>query len=178
MTMTGGKTVSFLSKLLGGDKKAEKAARDLLNNLLGNSANQSSTAQTVTSEPYRPQATASVQHSAPSGDSWGEYMPAEENQFNFNGPFTDYFEKIFREDFPAYRFEKTFEGNGRRIIYTFYSSSGRVLVVELMPESSSANKIRKECEKAGIGYLRFYYDHEGWWNTRSYVTRRIRTVLV
>ena len=29
----------------------------------------------------------------------------------------------------------------------------------------------------GIPYLRFYYNHEGWWNTRSYVTRRIANAL-
>ena len=129
--------MSLLSKLLGGDKKAEKAARDLLTGLLGNAANKPAASQNNTAA-QRPEAAEQSAFNSPSGDSWGAYMPAEENQFSFKGSFTDYFETIFREDFPAYRFEKTFENNGRRIIYTFYSAAGKILVVELMPESCSA----------------------------------------
>ena len=33
----------------------------------------------------------------PSGFSWGDEMPPEENQYNFAGPYTAYFEMIFRE---------------------------------------------------------------------------------
>ena len=29
----------------------------------------------------------------------------------------------------------------------------------------------------GIPYIRFYYDHEGWWNTKSYVIRRTSEAL-
>ena len=29
----------------------------------------------------------------------------------------------------------------------------------------------------GLPYLRFYFDHEGWWNTRAYVTKRVAEAL-
>ena len=64
-----------------------------------------------------------------------------------------------------------------RIIYTFYGAAGKALVVEIMPSSSSSKKIRSDCQKTGIPYLRYYYDYDGWWNTRSYVTRRTRDAL-
>ena len=63
------------------------------------------------------------------------------------------------------------------MIYTFFSGAGKALVVELMTESSEAVKFRNDCIKAGVPYLRFYYDHEGWWNTRSYLVGRMRGVL-
>ena len=86
---------------------------------------------------------------------------------------------MFVEDFPAYRFEKSYidDYGKHRVIYTFYSGEAKDLVVELMTESSEAVKFRNDCVKAGIPYLRFYYDHEGWWNTRSYVVGRIRNIL-
>ena len=31
--------------------------------------------------------------------------------------------------------------------------------------------------KEGVPYLRFYKDHEGWWNARSYVVSRIEKAL-
>ncbi len=170
--------MGFLSKLLGGDKKAEKAAKDFLNSLLSNAANASSAGQNSSDASPKPENTTPYISTSSAGGPWGDSMPAEENQYNYNGTFTDYFEHIFREDFPAYRFEKSYEGNGRRIIYTFYSATGKALVVELMTEASSANKIRKDCKNAGVEYLRFYYDHSGWWNTRSYVTGRIGKILI
>jgi hypothetical protein len=42
-----------------------------------------------------------------------------------------------------------------------------------MSDGTQRYKLRNECRAQGIPYLRFYYDHDGWWNTRSYVTRRI-----
>ena len=35
---------------------------------------------------------------------WGELMPKDENQFAFKGTYKEYFEKIFREEFPEYSF--------------------------------------------------------------------------
>ena len=108
---------------------------------------------------------------------WGDEMPDEENQYNYNGSYTEYFENIFKTEFAAYRTEKSGPGD-RRTAYTFYDgASAKVLVVELMPESSSANRLRRDCEKEGVPYLRFYYDHNGWWNTRAYVTGRISTAV-
>ena len=51
------------------------------------------------------------------------------------------------------------------------------LIVELLPQRSSVYKLRRDCATMGIPYLRYYYDHEGWWNTYSYVTERTRAAL-
>ena len=171
--------MSLLSKLFGSDKNAEKAAKDLLNGLSGNTQS----GQPAVAKPESP-ATAtpaprSTQSDAPFGFSWGETMPAEENQYNYNGTYEQYFEHIFAEDFPAYRFEKSYidDYGKHRVIYTFYSGAAKTLVIELMTESSEAAKFKNDCIKAGIPYLRFYYDHEGWWNTRSYVVGRMRGAM-
>ena len=112
----------------------------------------------------------------PSGFSWGEEMPDEPNQYNFDGTFEEYFESIFRERFPMYGYSK--EALGRsRVVYTFRSGGMRSLVIELMPETCSAKKIRRTCEEQRIPYLRFYINHDGWWNTRRYVVTRVRSAL-
>lgn len=124
-------------------------------------------------QPPRPAAAAAGE----SGDSWGEEMPAEENQFNFSGNYVEYFSKILREDFAEYRVETDASDMCRRTVFTLYSGLGKALVIEVMTEGSGARKIRNACEKEGTPYVRFYYDHDGWWNTRTYVTRRIRAAL-
>ena len=60
-------------------------------------------------------------------------------------------------------------------IYTFHKGDAVCLVVEVRTgESTAGNKAaKKSCETIGIPYVRFYYDHPGWWNTRSYVKERI-----
>ena len=171
--------MSFLSKLLGGDKNAEKEVKNLLNGLFGNPQPGQAAApkqETPAEETTSPQP---VQSTSRSGFSWGDEIPAEENQYNYNGTYEQYFEHVFAEDFPAYRFEKSYidDYGKHRVIYTFYSGAAKVLVIELMTESSEAVKFRNDCIKAGVPYLRFYYDHEGWWNTRSYVVGRMRGVL-
>ncbi|MBO4392221.1 MAG: hypothetical protein J5816_02840 [Clostridia bacterium] len=169
--------MSLLSKLLGGDKKAEKAAKDFLTGLLGNAQQNTVNQNNQNSSVNVPPAARPVSYASASGFSWGEDMPNEENQFNFNGTFTQYFESIFNSDFSSYRYEKEMLRGGSRIVYTFYGAVGKVLVVELMPESSSAYKLRNDCKNSNIAYLRFYYNHHGWWNTRSYVVSRMRSVL-
>ncbi|MBQ6183104.1 MAG: hypothetical protein IJK33_04375 [Clostridia bacterium] len=164
--------MSLLSKLFGGDKNAEKEVKNLLNGLFGNAQ----TGQPTAAKPETPASAPStqpVQSNAPAG------IPAEENQYNYNGTYEQYFEHVFAEDFPAYRFEKSYidDYGKHRVIYTFFSGAGKALVVELMTESSEAVKFRNDCIKAGVPYLRFYYDHEGWWNTRSYLVGRMRGVL-
>ena len=104
-------------------------------------------------------------------------MPAEENQYNYNGHFTAYFENIFNTEFAAYRYEKAVLYEDRRIVYYFYSGDAKVLAVELMTDKSDARKFRNDCKKAGLAYVRFYFNHPGWWNTRSYVVRRIKEAL-
>ena len=51
------------------------------------------------------------------------------------------------------------------------------LVVELLSQGSDAYRLRKQCRADGIAYLRYYYDHEGWWNTKAYVIECTRGAL-
>ena len=175
--------MSILDKLFGGEKNVEKAAKRMLSGLLNETDanplhNNSPRHESAPREENSRPALAPRHDSALAGDSWGEYMPAEENQYNFGGPFDAYFERIFKEDFPGYSFEKSYMGSGRtRIVYTFSRGGGIALVVELMSERCSVKRTRRDCESTGTPYLRFYYDHDGWWNTRSYVVRRIRKYL-
>ena len=175
--------MGLLSKLLGGDKNAEsaeKAAKDLLNGLFGNAqAGHPTVAKQEMPFSSQPQ---QMQSSAPSGASAEDQydsIPAEENQYTYNGTYEQYFEHVFAEDFPACRFEKSYidDYGKHRVIYTFFNGAAISLVVELMPESSEAAKLRSDCIKSGTPYLRFYYDHKGWWNTRSYVVGRMRGFL-
>ena len=169
--------MSLLSKLTGGNKNVEKAAKDLLSGLLGN-AQQNRPAETRAASPAASKTDrTSPKSSAPSGFSWGETMPDEENQFNYNGPFASYFENIFRAEFPEYRLEKETVNGGKRVIFTFFDGGRKALVVELLGQSSAVKKLRRDCAAAGIPYLRYYYDHDGWWNTRSYVVTRTRKAL-
>ena len=162
--------MGLLSKIFGDDETAQKAKEifgGLINAAAANNAEQKRSDDPVIEENRR--------QAALSGESWGDEMPAEENQYNYGGTYIQYFENIFNTDFAEYRTEKATAD--RRTIYTFFSGASKALVVELMPESSSVYKLRKECEKAGVPYLRFYYDHDGWWNTRSYVKGRIVKAL-
>lgn len=148
--------MDFLSKLLGKDRKnMEKSAKGLFTGLNGGKQ---------TAKPA-------------SGFSWGDEMPDEENQYNYNGTFMEYFESIFREELPQYRMNRSLPANSKRVLYTFFSGSSMALVVELMSEGCSVRQIRSDCARDGIPYLRFYYDHHGWWNTRAYVVKRIRDAV-
>lgn len=114
---------------------------------------------------------------APFGVSWGEEMPAEENQFSYNGPYYEYFDNIFRTEFPEYRIEREFVGGTSRTNFRFFRGTDLALVVEVLPQNSSVQKLRSDCRRAGIPYLRYYYNHDGWWNTRNYVVNRTRHAL-
>ena len=173
----GGQTMGLLSKIFGGDGDAEKAAKDLLQGIFNAATSQKDSSDNGSSTANDPVVEEGRRSAAVSGGSWGDEMPEEENQYNFNGSYTQYFENIFSTDFAAYRTERENLAGGSRVVYTFYSGTGKALVVELMPESSSAYKLREDCKKAGVPYLRFYYNHDGWWNTRKYVTERIRKAL-
>ena len=111
------------------------------------------------------------------GPSVYDSVPDEPNQYNYPGTYRQYFEQIFSEDFPAYSVAKEEKDGGRATLYTFRKDGAPALIVELKTEKSEANRYRREAQKAGIPYLRFYYDHDGWWNTRSYVTQRISGIL-
>ncbi|MBP5166631.1 MAG: hypothetical protein ILP09_05155 [Oscillospiraceae bacterium] len=169
--------MGLLSKLFDGNKDLEKTAKDLLTGLF-NAAEQKASGSGNEAGTTAPGAErAGADPDAPSGFSWGDNMPDEENQYNFNGTFSQYFENIFASDFAEYRFEKQELGSSRRIAYTFYSGASKALVVELMPETCSAYKFRNDCKKEGVPYTRFYIDHDGWWNTRKYVVTRMREAI-
>ncbi len=115
---------------------------------------------------------------APFGVSWGEEMPAEENQYNYPGNFVSYFEKLYQVEFPEYRLEKTTPGYGSpAVVFTFWKDGKKALVVEVISRKSDVYKLRRDCRAAGIKYLRYYHDAYGWWNTRAYVTNRTRAAL-
>lgn len=112
-----------------------------------------------------------------SDDRWSDVIPEEENQYNYNGTYYDYFQHVFREEFPSYRLERVLAPDARRACFTFWDEARQALVVEVLFRSCSAYRKRLDCENAGIPYLRFYHDHPGWWNTRSYVTKRVSDAL-
>ena len=112
-----------------------------------------------------------------SGDSWGENMPAEENQYSFNGAFTDYFRTVFEAEFPGYAIAMEPIRKKGDVFFTFTQGGRKALVVEIMSESCEAQMLKYKCAQEGVPYLRFYHDHAGWWNTRSYVVRRVTNAL-
>ena len=163
--------MSLFSKILKGEgaKVLEGVGKDLLSKALGGEAQKPAAQQSAA-----PAAAAPSQSGYESDNPW-DIMPAEENQYSYNGHYTAYFSGIFAAEFPQYSVSQ--ESVGRSTVYTFRQGSARALVVELMTENSEANRLRTECRRAGIPYVRFYYDHEGWWNTRSYVVERVRAAL-
>ena len=115
--------------------------------------------------------------SGPSGESWGPVMPSEENQFNSGLRYQDYFTKVFNEASSAYQIDKEDARNGSAALFTFSQGGVKKLVVEVISSGSSPHKVRNDCRKQGIAYLRYYYDYDGWWNTRSYVISRTSKAL-
>ena len=113
----------------------------------------------------------------PSGLSWGPEMPAEENQFNYPGTYLQYFDHVFREEFPEYQITmeqaRLYDGT----VCTFRKNGAVALIVELLSRRSEPKSLRRQCRQTGTPYLRYYYDYEGWWNTRSYVAERTRRAL-
>ena len=168
--------MGLFSKLLG--KAVNDAAADMFGNekhYFDNLRNDDAPQQ-----PAAPAAKQPLGSSKPVvyGDMpWGELMPAEENQYSFNGSYIQYFEKVFAEEFPSYQISHAPAGNGRITVFTFMNGGRKALVVELLSERCSVYKLRNQCLNEGIPYLRFYYDHDGWWNTRSYVAGRVRGAL-
>lgn len=113
-----------------------------------------------------------------SGWSWGEEMPTEENQFSYSGPYRYYFEGVFRESFPTYALRVETANKDRTTVFYFFAGNFCKLIVEVTSDSYRNNHTFEEaCKKAGIPHLRFYHDHHGWWNTRSYVVARVRSAL-
>ncbi|MBR4206318.1 MAG: hypothetical protein IKQ92_12665 [Clostridia bacterium] len=166
--------MGILSKLLK-NAGAEKAVNSFLKSLASSSA--SSPAQPAPSAPQSP----AVSHEAPvraaHGLSWGEDMPAAENQYSYSGSYVDYFLMILREDFPGYRAEHQPTRPGNGTLFRLFDANGLALVMEVLSETSESKKTRTECRARGIPYVRFYHNHHGWWNVRSYVRDRIANAL-
>lgn len=175
--------MGFLSRLLGRsvERATENVIRDAVNNLASNAAHNANTPAQNTNIPEPVQN--AVQNdvpepvASPSGLSWGEVMPAEENQFNSGLPYYQYFDKILREGFPGYQISGESVRGGNSAVFTFSQGGRCALIVEILNRKSSAQKLRRTCREQGTPYLRFYHDYHGWWNTKSYVLGRVRGAL-
>ncbi len=159
--------MGFFSKLFGGD--TEKIAKEMLGEYA------KSAKERIPNQNYSDDIVYDKEQT--SGLSYGKKMPAEENQFSFGGTYVQYFEKVFKEEFPEYQIEHEDEPGLRASVFTFYNGGEKALVVEILSETSRRNTIRKECYSRNIPYLRFYHNHDGWWNTRSYVASRTKDAL-
>ena len=146
-----------------GEKIADAAGKTIKDSLQKAGFPVEEQAQRVT----QTSSSASVQtsSSSESGFSWGETMPDEENQYNFNGTYIEY------------RVEQESLRKGKITVFTFWKDSTKALVVELLSENSQAENTRFQCIREKIPYTRFYYNHHGWWNTKAYVIKRTRDAL-
>ena len=167
--------MSLLSKLFS-KKAVNSVLNELANAVNGNNEQQKPAAEPAPQPQPQYAEPAYEQSMGPSGRSWGPVMPNEPNQFNYPGTWYQYFENIYKTEFADYRVESELI-QYRKAVFTFYSGDKKALVVEILPSSSEAYRLRKICRAQGIPYLRYYYDHEGWWNTRSYVIDRTRGAL-
>lgn len=152
-------------------KAAEELVKNTLQNAIGNQPQRSAA-------PTPPPIQQPIQH--PMQETAGSYwdvIPDEENLFRFSGSYQQYFSQIFTAEFPSYRVQFE-QAKGRdAAIFTFWAGAQKALVVEVISSNSSAKKLRADCQRANIPYLRYYYGHWGWWNTRSYVVNRTRAAL-
>ncbi len=169
--------MGFLSKLFGG---LDKAASDMFGEEKHYFDNLNKADEPEAPKPAKPAVMPNGQPAPKQYGNlpWGDLMPAEENQYSAGGSYIDYFNRIFTEDISGYQISHAPAENGRAAtIFTFTAAGRTALIVELMSERSSAYRLRNECLRNGTPYLRFYYDHHGWWNTRSYVIGRVRSKL-
>ena len=168
--------MSLLSKLLGGKKPSLSDVVELFQEKEQKPA--SRPVQHSYNARPEPAYTAEAGEETPIGRSWGERMPNEPNQYNFNGSYREYFEDIFGREFAAYRTVRAENPRSDKASsYTFFAEGRPVLVVELLSRNCDAKQIREGCRRSGTPYLRFYYDYHGWWNARSYVVNRINNAL-
>jgi len=165
--------MSLLSKLFGEGKKDFAPVLDALKDaaVKGAGALLNEEAEVLPAQKETPVGECAA------GISWGDRMPAEENQYSFDGDYIAYFDTVLSQECASYRVVRESIRDGRGTVYHIWAGDREALIVELMSERSSANRVRRDCQTKGIPYLRFYYDHPGWWNTRSYVGGRVRTAL-
>ena len=69
--------------------------------------------------------------------------------------------------------------NPRRLLVVF-TKAGADKMPRLKNDAAAVHmvnsyvQVRRDSLRAGIPYLRFYYNHEGWWNTKEYVIQRMK----
>ena len=165
--------MGLLSKLFG--KTAEEMANELIESAKRSA--ESSTKRTDPNEVVKNLRFVDAQKKSASSLSYGDDMPAEENQYNSGKSWLEYFSGIFSAEFAEYDVVCDKKASGTRDVFTFKDGGRTALVVELLSEQSESNAVRTECSRSRTPYLRFYYDHDGWWNTRSYVVGRVRAAL-
>ena len=170
--------MGLFSKLLGDElKKKGKELGAQLDSQLGSSLRDLIGGKPNNAAAQGPQSTVPAPARRNEPGPYDE-IPAEENSFNYNGSYADYFDHVFREAFPEYEIVKEAGATiSPSAVFTFGENGRRALVVEIMSESCSSKRLRAACGRAGIPYLRYYYDHDGWWNTKSYVIDRTRRAL-
>ena len=126
--------------------------------------------------------------------SIGDIVPDEPNQYNYKGEPKNFFLEVLTAAFPEYTvrmhdasyptrpsWERGPFGSYRQIpgkpvpayIFTVQDGSEVKLAVELLSQASKNRKNnRKTFEEQHIPFTRFYYDVDGWWNTKSYIRER------
>ena len=171
--------MGLLGKLFG-DDDLDRKAKGFFNSLVGGqnggTAQQAPQAQqdNYYAQPAQVQPQASY---SPSGFSWGENMPDEENQYNSGLKYYDYFEKIYREEFPDYVVTREMPRGEGYCLFTFTQGGRVALRVEVLSRTCGVYKVRNDCREQGVGYTRFYHNYYGWWNTRAYVIQRTRSAI-
>ena len=166
--------MGLFSKIFGEELRNKgKALGEQLEGQLGNAVRDLMNGAAQTSAPAPERAPAPP--AAPKG--YYDAPPAEENSFTYEGTYEQYFSEVFRSAFPEYEI-KAEPGAGPIPSTVFrFGADGRALTVEVMSERSASNRLRRACSAEHIPYLRFYHDHWGWWNARSYVTERTAAAL-
>ena len=177
--------MGLFSKLFGksvGDDEEKKKTLSLLDSLFEASQKnkkeekaEKPAAATTTAAPAPANTYDDDEEDGPSGFSWGPKMPAEANQYNFNGTWKEYFRDVFTKEFAEYTLDVQDKSDYMK--FTFLKAGATALVVEIVSASSEYKKVRSECEQKNIPYLRYYYNYHGWWNVREYVIQRTRSAL-
>lgn len=109
---------------------------------------------------------------------WGPVMPKEENQYNCGLSVEDYFSGLFSEEFPDYQVSREPTKYARPGFRYTFTRGGQVrLYVDVISDRTTAYAFAAECHRKGIPHMNFYYDHQGWWNVRSYVVGKVRTAI-
>ena len=120
--------MGLFSKLFNDPRSGEEAL-DFLKNAAREVMNEAASKMNDAQPASRREPATPVAPTRPaSGFSWGGEMPAEENQFSFAGSYVQYFEMIFREDFPAYRVDTQAADADRFTVFTLWDGGRQALL--------------------------------------------------